>query len=120
MSLAAMKKQNSLDHYESRSGESAPQEKKNMLMSDRNLRWISQWLCCHSPARTEGEDLLWVKLLNHAFQGPTGHGILKTLTTLANSDPVSEYNSNLEQYRVRKELLVVRRKLSYYSNIYVV
>ena len=72
---------------------------------------------------SEGEDLPFVKLYSHAFQGPGGWYIENSLTTLNQKDPVSEYNSMLwnngtdagkEQARKQK------RKLTYISNIYVV
>jgi len=43
----------------------------------------------------EGEDLPFVKLYSHAFQGPGGWFIENSLTTLGQKDPVSEYNSLL-------------------------
>ena len=72
----------------------------------------------------KGEDLPWVKLWNHAFQGPTGQWYIEnSLTTLGNSDPVSEYNSKLWNSGIESDKEIARRqkrKLSYYSNIYVV
>jgi hypothetical protein len=71
----------------------------------------------------ENEDLPWVKLYSHAFQGPGGWYIENSLTTLNQKDPVSEYNrelwnsgSDADKETVRKQ----KRKLSFYSNIYVV
>ena len=71
----------------------------------------------------EGEDLPFVKLYSHGFQGPGGWYIENSRTTLGDKDPVSEYNTQLwnngtdtgkEQARKQK------RKLTYISNIYVV
>mgnify|MGYP001326265921 CR=1 FL=1 len=71
----------------------------------------------------DGEDLPFVKLYSHAFQGPGGWYIENSLTTLGQKDPVSEYNTMLwnngtdsgkEQARKQK------RKLTYIANIYVV
>jgi len=71
----------------------------------------------------EGEDLPWVKLFSHAFQGPGGWYIENSLTTLNQKDPVSELNRELwnsgndaDKDTVRKQ----KRKLSFYANIYVV
>jgi len=71
----------------------------------------------------EGEDVPWVKMYSHAFQGPGGWFIENSLTTVGQKDPVSEYNRELwnsgseaDKDTVRKQ----KRKLSYYSNIYVV
>ena len=71
----------------------------------------------------EGEDLPFVKLYSHAFQGPGGWYIENSLTTLGQKDPVSEYNTQLwnngtdaGKETARKQ----KRKLTYMSNIYVV
>jgi len=71
----------------------------------------------------EGEELPWAKLYTHAFQGPGGWYIENSLTTTGQKDPVSEHNRELwnsghdaDKETVRKQ----KRKLSYYSNIYVV
>lgn len=70
-----------------------------------------------------GEDLPFVRIFDHGFQGPGGWYIENSLTTLGEDDPVSEYNSSLwnngteagkEQARKQK------RRLKYISNIYVV
>ena len=65
----------------------------------------------------------WVKLYTHAFQGSGGWYIENSLTTLGSKDPVSEYNSQLWNSGIDSDKEVARkqkRKLSYYSNIYVV
>jgi len=70
-----------------------------------------------------GEDLPFVKLYSHAFQGPGGWYIENSLTTLGQKDPVSEYNSMLwnNGTDAGKELArKQKRKLTYISNIYVV
>ena len=71
----------------------------------------------------DGEDLPFVKLYSHAFQGPGGWYIENSLTTLGQKDPVSEYNTQLwnngtdsGKDTARKQ----KRKLTYTSNIYVV
>ena len=70
-----------------------------------------------------GEDLPFVKLYSHAFQGPGGWYIENSLTTLGQKDPVSEYNTMLwnngtdaGKDAARKQ----KRKLTYVANIYVV
>jgi gp32 DNA binding protein like len=71
----------------------------------------------------EGEELPWAKVYSHAFQGPGGWYIENSLTTLGQKDPVSEYNRELWNSGNEKDKETVRkqkRKLSYYSNIYVV
>jgi len=71
----------------------------------------------------ESEDIPWAKVYSHAFQGPGGWYIENSLTTIGQKDPVSEHNRDLwnsgneaDKDTVRKQ----KRKLSYYSNIYVV
>ena len=71
----------------------------------------------------EGEDVPWAKMYSHGFQGPGGWYIENSLTTIGQKDPVSEYNRNLWNSGSDKDKETVRkqkRKLSYYSNIYVV
>jgi hypothetical protein len=71
----------------------------------------------------EGEELPWSKVWSHAFQGPGGWYIENSLTTLNQKDPVSDYNRELWNSGNDKDKETVRkqkRKLSYYSNIYVV
>jgi hypothetical protein len=71
----------------------------------------------------EGEELPWAKIYSHAFQGPGGWYIENSLTTLGQKDPVSEHNRELWNSGSDKDKETVRkqkRKLSYYSNIYVV
>ena len=71
----------------------------------------------------DGEDLPWAQVWSHAFQGPGGWYIENSLTTLGKKDPVSDLNRTLwnsgndaDKETARKQ----KRKLSYYSNIYVI
>ncbi len=71
----------------------------------------------------DGEDLPWAQVWSHAFQGPGGWYIENSLTTLGKKDPVSDLNrtlwnsgSDADKEIARKQ----KRKLSYYSNIYVI
>ena len=71
----------------------------------------------------DGEDLPWAQVWSHAFQGTGGWYIENSLTTLNQKDPVGELNRTLwnsgldaDKDTARKQ----KRKLSYYSNIYVV
>ena len=71
----------------------------------------------------DGEDMPFVKLYSHAFQGPGGWYIENSLTTLGQNDPLGEYNRELWNSgdealkdRVRKQ----KRKLQYYANVYIV
>ena len=76
---------------------------------------------------TEGDDVPFVRLWNHGFQGPTGQWYIENcLSTIGKDDPVNEYNNKLwnsttddnseERQQVRKQ----KRKLQYISNIYIV
>jgi hypothetical protein len=71
----------------------------------------------------EGCELPWAQVWSHAFQGPGGWYIENSLTTIGGKDPVGEYNRELwnsgsdrDKETARKQ----KRKLSYYTNIYVV
>ena len=71
----------------------------------------------------DGEDLPWVKMYSHAFQGPGGWYIENSLTTLNQKDPCSEFNTSLWNSGVESDKQIARnqkRKLAFYSNIYVV
>jgi hypothetical protein len=72
-----------------------------------------------------GEDIPFVRIWDHGFQGPGGWFIEKSLTTFGPGtlDPVSEYNSQLWNSGLESNKEIARkqkRRLSYYSNIYVV
>ena len=72
---------------------------------------------------SDGEDMPFVKLYSHAFQGPGGWYIENSLTTLGKKDPLGEYNRELwnsGDEALKDQVRKQKRKLSYYSNIYVV
>ena len=69
------------------------------------------------------EELPWVRIFNHGFQGPGGWYIENSLTTLNQPDPVAEYNSKLWNSGNDKDKEIARkqkRRLNYIANIYVV
>ena len=69
------------------------------------------------------EDIPFVRIFDHGFQGPGGWYIENSLTTLGQADPVSEYNSQLWNTGIESNKEIVRkqkRRLHYISNIYVV
>ena len=72
----------------------------------------------------QGEELPWVRVWNHGFQGPTGKWYIEnSLTTLGQPDPVSELNSELWNSGVESNKDIARkqkRKLTYVSNILVI
>ncbi len=70
-----------------------------------------------------GEDLPWVRLWNHAFNGPGGWYIENSLTTIGKNDPVSEYNTELWNSGSEADKDIARKQkriLKYYSNVLVV
>ena len=71
-----------------------------------------------------GEELPWVRIWNHGFQGPTGKWYIEnSLTTLGKADPVSELNTELWNSGIEANKDLVRkqkRRLTYVANIYVV
>jgi len=71
----------------------------------------------------KGEDLPWVRMFDHGFQGTGGWYIENSLTTINQKDPVSEYNSTLwnngtdaGKDQARKQ----KRRLSYIANVMIV
>jgi hypothetical protein len=72
----------------------------------------------------KGEDLPWVRIWNHGFQGPTGKWYIEnSLTTLGKPDPVSELNTELWNSGTEANKEIARkqkRRLAYIANIYVV
>ena len=69
------------------------------------------------------EDLPWVKMWSHAFQGPGGWYIENSLTTMNQKDPVSEENSRLWNSGIEADKEIARkrkRKLSYFANVLIV
>jgi len=129
MSLAALKKQNSLDKLLGAvQSENSPQEKKSYV-DDRIWKPVMDktgngFAIIRFLPAPKGEELPWAKLWNHAFQGPTGQWYIEnSLTTIGQNDPVSEHNSALWNSGVESDKEIARkqkRKLQYYSNIYVV
>ena len=74
--------------------------------------------------RTEGDELPWVRIFNHGFQGPTGKWYIEnSLTTLGENDPVGELNSRLWNDGTEASKEVARkqkRRLTYIANVLIV
>ena len=129
LELEALKKSNSLDKLLNAVKEdSAPQEKKSYV--DERL-WKPEldksgngYAVIRFLPAVEGEDMPWAKVWNHAFQGPTGQWYIEnSLTTVGQKDPVSEHNTKLWNTGLESDKETARkqkRKLQYFSNIYVV
>jgi len=130
MSFADLKKQSKLGNLTAKLVKEVEKMNNNGSSSGDDRQWKLE--CDKSgngyavirflPA-PEGEDLPFVKLYSHAFQGPGGWYIENSLTTLGQKDPVSEYNTMLwnngtdaGKEAARKQ----KRKLTYVANIYVV
>ena len=130
MSLESLRKSNSLDKLLNAVKEdSAPQEGKKSYKDER--LWKPEldksgngYAVLRFLPSCEGEDLPWAKLWSHAFQGPTGQWYIEnSLTTTGGKDPVSEHNTALWNSGVESDKEIARkqkRKLQYYSNVYVV
>ena len=129
MSLQSLKKQNSLDALlGAAEKESAPQEKKSYVderlwkpVMDKSGNGYAVIRFLPAP---KDESLPWAKVWNHAFQGPTGQWYIEnSLTTLGQKDPVSELNSSFWNSGIESDKEIARkqkRKLQYFSNIFVV
>ena len=129
LELEALKKCNSLDNLLNAVKEdSAPQEKKSYV--DERL-WKPEldksgngYAVIRFLPSVEGEDMPWAKVWNHAFQGPTGQWYIEnSLTTVGQKDPVSAHNTKLWNTGLETDKETARkqkRKLQYFSNIYVV
>ena len=74
--------------------------------------------------RSEGDELPWVRVFNHSFQGPTGKWYIEnSLTTLGENDPVGELNSRLwnSGSEANKEIArKQKRKLTYIANVLII
>ena len=129
MSLDNIRKNNSLDKLLGAvTKENQPQEKKSY--TDERL-WKPEldksgngYAVLRFLPAVHGEELPWAKVYSHAFQGPTGQWYIEnSLTTVGQKDPVSEYNTALWNTGAESDKEIARkqkRKLQYYSNVYVV
>jgi hypothetical protein len=71
----------------------------------------------------QNEDVPFIRVFDHGFQGPGGWYIENSLTTIGKPDPVSEYNSKLWNSGIEANKEIARkqkRRLHFISNIYVV
>jgi len=74
--------------------------------------------------RVEGDELPWVRIFSHGFQGPTGKWYIEnSLTTLGENDPVGELNTKLWNSGSdanKKIAQAQKRKLSFIANVLIV
>jgi hypothetical protein len=69
------------------------------------------------------EDVPFIRVFDHGFQGPGGWYIENSLTTLNKPDPVSEYNSKLWNSGIEANKEIARkqkRRLHFIANVYIV
>jgi len=129
MSFASLKKQSSLGSLTAKLVKEVEKTNKTGNGSDDRL-WKPEvdkagngYAVIRFLPAPDKEDLPWAKLYSHAFQGPGGWYIENSLTTIGGKDPVSEYNTELWNSGSDANKQLARnqkRKLSYYTNIYVV
>ena len=128
MSFASLKKQSSLGSLTAKLVKEV--EKTNAVNKGDERLWKPEvdkagngYAVIRFLPAPDGEDLPWVKMYSHAFQGPGGWYIENSLTTLNQKDPCSEFNTSLWNSGVESDKQIARnqkRKLAFYSNIYVV
>jgi hypothetical protein len=128
MSFASLKKQSSLGSLTAKLVKEV--EKSNSPQGGDDRLWKPEvdkagngYAVIRFLPAPNGEDLPWTRMYSHAFQGPGGWYIENSLTTMNQKDPVSEYNTQLWNSGIDSDKETARkqkRKLSYYSNIYVV
>ena len=128
MSLAALKKQSNIssliDEYNK---QTTPQDTKSF---DDDRIWKPEldksgngYAVIRFLPAPEGEDVPWQRMFTHSFQGPGGWYIENSLTTINKKDPVGDVNRSLWNTGSEADKETARRqkrKLSYFTNIYVV
>ena len=132
MSLSDLKKSNSnFDFLQKELEKIANPEKKKTSYQEDTRYWRAAvdkagngYAVVRFLPAIEGEELPWVRVFSHGFQGPSGRWYIEnSLTTLGKSDPVSDANNELwnSGSEANKELARKRkRRLNYISNILVV
>jgi hypothetical protein len=133
MSLAALKKRKS-GNVQALAQKAAEASKGNRKSFDDDRIWKptrdksgNGYAVIRFLPAPEGNDTPWTEYYDHGFQGPSGQWYIeKSLTTLGQPDPVSEFNSELwnsvndndspERDQVRRQ----KRRRNFVANIYVV
>ena len=128
MSLAALKKQSNISSLiDEFNKQTTPQDTKSF---DDDRFWKPEldksgngYAVIRFLPAPDGEDIPWQRMFTHSFQGPGGWYIENSLTTINKNDPVGEVNRRLWNSGSEADKETARRqkrKLSYYTNIYVV
>ena len=132
MSISTLRNQNSLDKLlaQVQQDEKPSGGEKKSYVDDRLWKPVvdkggnGYAVIRFLPAPEGDSEMPWVRVWNHAFQGPTGQWFIEnSLTTINQTCPISEMNSQLWNSGVESDKEIARkqkRKLQYYSNIYVV
>ena len=129
MSFAELKKQSRLGNLTAKLVKEVEKMNKTSSMGDDRFWKIERdksgngYAVIRFLPSPQGEDDPYAQVWSHAFQGPGGWYIENSLTTLGSKDPLGELNTQLWATGNKSDQEVVRqrkRKLSYYSNIYVV
>jgi len=129
MSFAELKKQSRLGNLTAKLVKEVEKMNKTSSMGDDRFWKIERdksgngYAVIRFLPSPQGEDDPYVQVWSHAFQGPGGWYIENSLTTLGGKDPLGELNTQLWATGNKSDQEVVRsrkRKLTYFSNIYVV
>lgn len=129
MSFAELKKQSKLGNLTAKLLKEVEKVNKGASNQDDRLWKIERdktgngYAVIRFLPAPNGEDDQYVQVFSHAFQGTGGWFIDGCLTTLGAKCPVCEENTKLWATGSKTDQDTVRnrkRKLSYYSNIYVV
>ena len=132
MSISTLRNQNSLDKLlaQVQQDEKPSGGEKKSYVDDRLWKPVvdkggnGYAVIRFLPAPEGDSEMPWVRVWNHAFQGPTGQWFIEnSLTTINQTCPISEMNSQLWNSGVESDKEIARKqklKLQYYANIYVV
>ena len=132
MSISTLRNQNSLDKLlaQVQQDEKPSGGEKKSYVDDRLWKPVvdkggnGYAVIRFLPAPEGDSEMPWVRVWNHAFQGPNGQWFIEnSLTTINQTCPISEMNSQLWNSGVESDKEIARkqkRKLQYYANIYVV
>ena len=129
MSLAQWKKKNSTSNIDKLTEELSKLTDKGPRRDDDGFWKPEVDKSCNGAAfirflPSPDSDVPFVRIWDHGFQGPGGWFIEKSLTTINQACPISEYNSMLWNSGTEADKTFVRtktkRRLSFISNIVVI
>ena len=127
MSFSALKKQSNLnsllDEYNKQSSPETKSFDDDRFWKPELDKSGNGFAVIRFMPAPDGEEIPWVRMFSHSFQGPGGWYIENSLTTLNKKDPVSESNSLLWNSGVEADKEIARkrkRKLSYIANVLII